>query len=317
MQTNKRTLFGNVMLLLCSIVWGLAFAFQRRATGYINPIAFNGVRFIFAAGVTFIFLVVYELINKKRRIKSEGWNKNTILGGICCGLALLIASNLQQYGIEQTTAGKASFITALYIVLVPIIGLLAGRKISVLSRFAIPIALAGFWLMCSSGDAAFGRGDLLGLASTVLFAIHILFIDIFGKEADPIKLTLTQFLTCSVVSIPCMAVVGFPPAQSFTDVDSLINLLYVGLFSEGLGYTLQTIGQKHTEPAVASLIMSLESVVGMIGGVIILHESHSAYEIMGCMLVFVAVVLAQMSVPKKFLQFDKKRYIMSSNKRRG
>lgn len=315
MQTNKRTLFGNIMLLLCSIVWGLAFAFQRRATGYINPIAFNGIRFVFAAAVIFIFLIIYEFINKKRGIKSEGWNKNTVFGGICCGVALLIASNLQQYGIEETSAGKASFITALYIVLVPIIGLLAGRKISVLSRFAIPIALAGFWLMCSSGDATFGKGDLLGLASTVLFAIHILFIDIFGKESDPIKLTLIQFLTCALLSIPCMAIAGFPPAESFTDINSLINLLYVGIFSAGIGYTLQTIGQKYTEPAVASLIMSLESVVGMIGGVIILHESHSAYEIMGCMLVFVAVVLAQMSIPKKFLQFEKNQYIITSNKK--
>ena len=314
MPNKQRTLFGNIMLILCALVWGLAFAFQRKAANSINPIAFNGLRFSLAAVTIFIFLVVYELINKRRGIKSTPWNKSTIFGGICCGIALLVASNLQQYGIQFTSGGKASFITALYIVIVPILGLLTGRKPRLLSRFAIPIAMAGFWLMCFTGGETLGKGDLYGLLSTGMFAMQILFIDVFGSDSDPIKITLVQFITCAVVSIPCMAIVGFPNTQELANPDILISLMYVGIFSAGIGYTLQTIGQKYTEPSVASLIMSLESVIGLIGCVLILHEEHSVIEMSGCVLVFVAVILAQLDIRKKFLQFDKKRYIITSNR---
>ena len=300
------------MLFLCALVWGFAFAFQRSAANQIHPIAFNGLRFSLASAVIFIFLVIYEAVNKKRGIKTVGFNKSTILGGIICGISLLLASNLQQYGMQYTSAGRASFITALYIVLVPVLGLLAGRRLGVLSRFAIPVAIAGFWLMCASGDEPIGIGDWFGLASTLLFALHISFIDIFGQDADPIKITLVQFVTCAVLSVGGMGIVGFPSPSVVAE--SIVPLIYVGVFSAGIGYTLQTIGQKYTEPSIAALIMSLESVVGMIGGVIILHEAHTAVELAGCALVFVAVVFAQMPIEKKFLQFDKKRFMLSSEK---
>ncbi|MCM1305864.1 MAG: DMT family transporter [Bacteroides sp.] len=309
MQT-KRTLFGNTMLLLCALVWGFAFAFQRSSASVINPIAYNGLRFILASGVVFVFLVVYEIIGKKKGVKITPWNTSTFLGGAICGLSLFLASNLQQYGMIYTTAGRASFITALYIVLVPVFGLLARKKIGVFSRFAIPVAIAGFWLMCSSGDEGVGIGDLLGLASTAFFALQILFIDVFGKDSDPIKLTLVQFLVCSLISICGMGVVGFPSAETISN--SIVSLLYVGVCSAGIGYTLQTAGQKYTEPSVAALIMSLESVVGIIGGVLILHEVHSAMELSGCVLVFVAVFLAQFTLPQKFLQFDKRQFAITA-----
>lgn len=312
---KKHSMFGNVILLLCATVWGLAFAFQRRAVGSINPIAFNGLRFTLATFVLLIALVVFELIDRRRGVKRVGWNKSTIIGGICCGIALITASNLQQYGIESTSAGRASFITALYMVLVPVIGLLIGKKVSVLSRFAIPIALAGFWLMCTSDGGKLGMGDLLSLFSTVFFAIQIQFIDIFGKDSDSIKITFVQFFTCAFVSIPCMAIAGFPSTAIFTNMDDLINLLYVGIFSAGIGFTLQTIGQKYTEPSVASLIMSLESVVGLIGAVIILNEPHSNAELAGCLLVFFAVILAQFSIPKRFLRFNKNSFALTASKK--
>jgi len=307
---SKHNIFGTVMLFMCALVWGFAFAFQRSAASQINPIAFNGLRFALASGFVCLFLIVYELINKKTGKKSTPFNRSTILGGIICGISLLLASNLQQYGIQTTTAGRASFITALYIVWVPVLGLFAGRKISVFSRFAIPVALAGFWLMCAGGDEPVGVGDLLGLASTVFFALQISFIDVFGQDSDPVKLTFVQFLTCAVISIPGMAIAGFPSAESISE--SIVSIIYVGVFSAGIGYTLQTVGQKHTEPTLAALIMSLESVVGMIGGVLILHEAHSAQELSGCMLVFVAVIFAQIVLPKKFLQFDKRRFMLTS-----
>lgn len=304
------------MLLLCALVWGFAFAFQRSTAAQINPVAYNGLRFILASAVILVFLIVYELINKKRGVKIVGWNTSTVLGGIICGVSLLLASNLQQYGLIYTTAGRASFITALYIVLVPVFGLLAKKKIGILNGFAIPIAIAGFWLMCTSGELGVGKGELLGLASTVFFALQILFIDIFGQDSDPIKITLVQFLTCSVLSVAGMGVTGFPDASVIAEC--MPSIAYVGICSAGIGYTLQTVGQKYTAPSVAALIMSLESVVGMIGGILILQEVHTNEELAGCMLVFVAVILAQMTLPKKFLQFDKNKFILTSElKRRG
>lgn len=299
------------MLFACALVWGMAFAFQRTAAAQINPIAFNGLRFALASAVVAVFLLIYELVNKKRGVKTVGWNKATIFGGIICGISLLLASDLQQYGIQYTSAGRASFITALYIVLVPVLGLLTGRRLSILSRFAIPVAIAGFWLMCASGDEPVGIGDLLGLASTLFFALQISFIDVFGQDADPIKITLVQFITCAVLSIPGMAIAGFPSGASIAQ--SIVPIIYVGVFSAGIGYTLQTAGQKYTEPTVAALIMSLESVVGMIGGILILHEVHAMQELAGCTLVFVAVILAQLSFPKKFLQFNKKNHMITKN----
>lgn len=309
MQT-KRELFGNSMLLLCALVWGFAFAFQRSAASQIHPIAFNGLRFCLASAVVGVFLLIYEFINKKRNLKTSKWNKSTVFGGMLCGATLFLASNLQQYGLIYTSAGKSGFITALYIVLVPVFGILALKKISVLSRFAIPVAIAGFWLMCSGEGNSVGKGELLGLGSTVFFAFQILFIDEFGQDSDPIKLTLVQFLTCAVLSVAGMGVVGFPDGAIVKE--SIVSVIYVGVFSAGIGYTLQTVGQKYTEPSVAALIMSLESVVGMIGGALILHETHSLAELAGCMLVFVSVILAQASLPKKFLQFDKNRFILTS-----
>lgn len=257
-----------------------------------------------------VFLLIYEFINKKRHLKTVGWNKSTVFGGMLCGFALFVASNLQQYGLIYTSAGKSGFITALYIVIVPVLGLLALKKIGALSRFAIPVAIAGFWLMCSGEGNSVGKGELFGLGSTVFFAFQILFVDEFAQDSDPIKLTFVQFVTCALMSIAGMGVVGFPDGTVIKE--SIVSLVYVGVFSAGIGYTLQTVGQKYTEPSVASLIMSLESVVGMIGGALILHEEHSLLELAGCTLVFVAVILAQISFPKNTLQFDRNRFILTS-----
>lgn len=299
-MTGKRKFIGNITLFFCAIAWGMAFAFQRKAANGINPIAFNGLRFVMAFGVILIFYVVYSRIRKKLGSKTEKWNKSTIIGGVLCGVCLFLASNLQQYGIKYVSAGRAGFITTLYIVLVPLFGLLAGRRTNVFSRFAIPVALAGFWIMCSVDSGGFGYGELLSIAATVFFALQILFIDIFGEDADPIKITLVQFFTSSVLSVIGMAIVGFPTAENINA--NIGSLIYVGVVSAGIGYTLQSVGQRFTDPLSASLIMSLESVIGMIGGVIVLQETHSVAEMCGCMLVFIAVVLSQLNFPKTMLQ---------------
>jgi len=306
MNDNKQKIFGSSMLILCAVIWGLAFAFQRTASDVIGPIAFNGLRFMFATAVIFVVILIREPIQKKLGVKTKAWNKSTIIGGIICAVCILLASNLIQYSMSFISAGKASFINALYIIWVPIIGLISLKKPEGLSGLAVPIALAGFCLMCGDGGTGFGKGDLIGFSSTVFFALHIVFIDIFVKDADPLKLTFVQFLACSIISIPAMAVEGFPPASSIGD--SIVALVYVGICSTGIGYTLQTVGQKWTEPTIASLFMSLESVVGLIGGVIILNEHHSVMELGGCVLVFVAVGLANLSFPKRLIEFDKRRF---------
>ncbi len=280
----------------------------------INAVAFNSLRFVLATGVLFLVLIVKYFIEKKFGKNSHGFNMSTILGGALCGLSLFLASNVQQYAIAYTTVGKASFITAMYIVIVPVLGLLMRRRASVLCSFAIAIAAIGFYFMCIGDELKLSYGDGLMLLCAVLFSIQILFIDFFGRDSDPIKITFVQFFTASVLNIPSMAVFGFPMSAQIGSC--ILPILYVGLCSTGLGYTLQSIGQKYTEPAVATLIMSLESVIGMIGGIIFLHETQTVRELAGCLLVLIGVFLAQFEIPRRFLVFDRRTFALTQRSAR-
>lgn len=309
-KDKRNNILGIVLLLLSALVWGFAFPAQRSAAGTLSAISFNGMRFYLAAATLVVIYVVYAFFCKKRGIKTVGWNKSTILGGALLGAIVFVANNLQQVGIEGTTAGKGSFITALYIVLVPILGLLARKRPSVNCWFAVIVSVCGFYLMCVSSDLKVTRGDMLVLLSAVMFSFHILFVDIFAKECDPIKLTLVQFVAASLISLPAMAIDGFPQPQTIGA--NIFAVLYVGILSAGIGFSLQTAGQKYTEPAIATLLMSLEAVFGLIGGVLFLHEVVSARELGGCLLVFIGVYVAQITIPHKFLRLEKSKLFYSA-----
>ena len=264
---------------------------------------FNGLRFSLAVAVIGLMLVVNFFVDKKRGKKSKPFNKATLLGGALCGICLFLANNLQQYGIEHTSVGKTGFITALYIVIVPMLGILVRHRVSPFCRFAIAIGVLGFYLMCMTGaDVSFTEADGMLLLCAVMFSLQIMFIDQYVDETDPFKLTFVQFVVAALLSLPAMAVQGFPPASALSD--NILSILYVGIFSAGIGFTLQTVGQKYAPPELCTLIMSLESVIALVSGVAILGETYMAKEFVGCLLVLFAVFLAQQHVPHVMLKVN-------------
>ena len=226
-----------------------------------------------------------------KREKKED-SKTLLIGGICCGLALCIASNLQQIGIKYTTVGKAGFITALYIVLVPIFGIFLRKKVSGRVWFSVAIAVVGLYLLCITDEFRIGKGDFFVLLCALVFTIHILVIDYFSPKVNGIKLSCIQFLVAGLLSgVPML--ISEKPSFS-TILAAWAPLLYAGIMSCGVGYTLQIVAQKDAEPTISSLILSLESVFSVLAGWIILGQTLAGKEIMGCVLMFAAIILAQL-----------------------
>lgn len=314
-ENRKNSFLGSGILFICALIWGFAFVPQSQATTTIGFIAFNALRFAQAVGVTAIVILAWGIIAKKLGKPVVGWNKSTFIGGSIAGVALFIATNLQQYALPMTTVGKASFITAMYIVFVPLLGLLMGKKPTVMCCYAILLAIVGFFLMCNDGNMTVGLGDAMILICALLLAIHICIIDLYCAETDPLKLTFVQFFVCALLGVPAMAIFGFPTQAEI--VNSLFPLLYLGVASAGIGFTLQTIGQKYSDPAIATLVMSLESIVGILAGTLILKEYHSMVQLTGCLLVFIAVFLAQFTIPKKMLTFEKSNFALTEKLKGG
>lgn len=277
---------GNLLLLLTSLIWGCAFAAQRAGSEYVGPFTYNTCRNVLG------FLILIPVI----LIFSEGgfshFDRVTVTGGIVCGIVLAIAGGCQQTGIMTTTAGKAGFITALYIIIVPLIGSLFGRRVKKLIWLCVLLAICGFWFLCVNGDYSVNRGDFVVLMCALGFAVHILVIDFFmAKGADGVKMSWIQFLIAGILSFAVAKPLEAPSMDAI--MKSAVPILYAGVMSSGVGFTLQIIAQKDTEPTTASLIMSLESVFAALAGWLILHESFSVKEFIGCVLVFAAVILAQ------------------------
>lgn len=288
---RKQTI-GVIELLLTALIWGVAFVAQSVGMKYIGPHTFNCVRFLIG-GLVLIPIVFFFRKGKKQEI----CNKKTLIGGICCGICLCFASTFQQLGIQHTTVGKAGFITALYIVIVPVLGIFMRKKITLITGISALIAVTGFYFLCISGKVTIGKGDVLLLICALLFSLHIMVIDYFSGEADGVVMSCIQFLVSGVISGIFMFATENPQISSL--VSAWQPILYAGLMSCGVAYTLQIIGQKHVEPALASLIMSLESVFSVLAGWLLLQQKLSMRELLGCALVFGAVILAQIPVPAK------------------
>ncbi|MCR5829656.1 MAG: DMT family transporter [Lachnospiraceae bacterium] len=288
---NKKKLIGNILLLFTAIIWGTAFAFQREGMEYIEPITFTASRMTLAA----VVIGVVSLVNKGDGTQQADKRRNTrvtVIGGICCGLFLTLATFFQQAGIVYTSAGKAGFITALYILFVPILSMFILKKRSGwLVWAAVVLGLVGMYLLCMTEGFSLSFGDGLVFICAILFSGHIMCCDHFAKRANPLKLSALQFLTSAVVSWIVAFIAEDPGIDKI--MSALIPIIYCGLVSGGIGYTLQMVAQKYTEPAVASLLMSLESVFAVIGGAIILGERMSGREIIGCIVMFVAIIMVQ------------------------
>ena len=291
-----------VFPILAAFIWGTAFVAQDLCADSIGTFAFNATRYFIAVLALLVVIAVSGKAKKNRPTptaeEKKAANKQLWLGGLCCGVALAIASNFQQAGlVAGTDAGKAGFITALYVVLVPVFGLFFKRKVSLPVWIAVVCSVVALYLLCIKGDFSLAAGDLLILVCAVCFAVHILVIDHFTAYCDGVKLSCLQFLFAGIISAVCMFL--------FEDVDfaaiwsCILPLLYVGIFSCGVGYTLQILAQKDSNPTVVTILLSLESVFAVIAGAIILHQQMTAREYIGCVVMFAAVILAQIQFPEK------------------
>lgn len=281
------------ILMLTAFIWGTAFVAQSVGMDYLGPFTFNGVRSLIGAAALLPCIWILQILNKKEgTVKEEENRKDLITGGIACGLLLFAASSLQQIGIQYTSAGKAGFITAFYIVIVPVLGVFLHKRIGWKVWVAVLLALAGLYFLCITEKFTIGKGDVFIFLCALVFSLHIMVIDYFSPKVDGVKMSCIQFFVCGIVSIPFMIWTETPSLNAM--LAGWIPLLYAGVLSCGVAYTLQIIGQKNVNPAIASLILSLESCFSVLAGWIILGERLSVRESAGCVLMFAAIILAQL-----------------------
>ncbi len=291
-----------VFPILAAFIWGTAFVAQDLCADAIGTFTFNAARYFIAVLALLVVILISDKMKKDKPVLSpaekKAANKQLWIGGLCCGAALAIASNFQQAGlVAGTDSGKAGFLTALYVVLVPVFGLFFKRKVNLPTWIAVVLSVVALYLLCIKGSFTLAPGDLLILVCAVCFAVHILVIDHFTATVDGVKLSCLQFLFAGIISAVCMFL--------FEDVDfaaiwsCVMPLLYVGIFSCGVGYTLQILAQKGSNPTVVTILLSLESVFAVIAGAIILKQQMSVREYIGCAVMFAAVILAQIQFPEK------------------
>lgn len=293
----KTSVKGSLTLLLAACIWGVAFVAQSEGMAYMGPFTFNAARFLLGGTV----LLPVILWNKRRNQKGAQpagkhsgrvqW-KITLFGGFCCGLAICFASTFQQIGIQYTTVGKAGFITTFYIIIVPLLGLFFHKKVRPVIWLGAVMAAIGLYLLCVNETVSLNKGDVYVFICAVLFSVHIMVIDYFSPKADGVQLSCIQFYVSSIISF-ALALAFESPTLSALAAGS-VPVLYAGIMSCGVAYTLQIIGQRGMDAAVASLILSLESVISVLAGWVILEQALSAKECLGCVIVFAAVILVQL-----------------------
>lgn len=307
---NTVRIRNSILLFITAAIWGCAFVAQSVSMDYIGPYTMTGVRSLIG-GIVLLPLVFARDYKKKQNgnVTEQARrqeNKMSVIGGICCGLVFTVATMTQQVGICTTTVGKAGFITALYIVMVPIIGIFLGKKVGIKLGVSIVLSVVGLYLLCMAGNLdmsgnllsnllaslALTKGDTLVLICAFVFSIHILVIDYFSPRADGVKISCIQFFVAGVICSIGMFVFEKPVLSDI--LAAYIPILYAGVMSCGVAYTLQIIGQKNLPPTLASLIMSLESVFSALAGWLILGEKLTALELGGCVLMFIAIILAQL-----------------------
>ncbi len=296
MESKKTDITGILILTLTALIWGSAFVAQSVGMDYVGPITFNMARF-YIGGIVLIpsIFVIKKItrsnvgIDKEELIRQR---KDGFIGGICCGCCLFVASLLQQIGIMGTTVGKAGFITALYIVIVPIMSIMLGRKTKLIVWISVFIATVGMYLLCINEGFTISRGDFYVFLCAIAFSVHILVIDHFTPMADGTYISCVQFFTAAILST-ILAVI-FEGINLEGIMLAAKPILYAGVFSCGIAYTLQIVGQRRVSPSIAPMILSLESVFSLLSGWVILGQSLSTRELLGCLLVFVAIILAQL-----------------------
>lgn len=299
---NKLILRQSLLLFLTAVIWGVAFVAQSAGMDYVGPFTYNGTRCILGGLVLLPCILLLDILQGGKKAEDD---RTTVIGqktmrkgrelwtgGICCGVILFAASNFQQFGIQYTSVGKAGFITAMYILLVPLMGLFVHKKVGVKVWIGVAFAVCGLYLLCMTNGLKLEKGDTLVLVCAFIFALHILVIDYFSPRVDGVRMSCIQFWVCGFLSLLCGFLFENPSLGSIAAAWKPI--CYGGIMSCGVAYTLQIIGQKDMNPTVASLILSLESVVSVVAGFLILHQTMSRRELLGCLMMVIAIVLAQL-----------------------
>ena len=286
---------------MTAFIWGTAFVAQSVGMDYVGPFTFNFSRYIVGSLVLIPFVII-NFSRRKNKEKTEetpgkkglfnSYTKATIFGGIICGILLCVASSLQQFGILYSKAvGKAGFLTALYIIMVPVLGIFFGKKTKALIWICVALATIGLYLLCVKEGLHFEIGDIFLILCALVFSFHIMFIDFVSPKGDGVTISCIQF---AVSGILCLICALFTEKIVFTEIlKGYIPILYAGVMSCGVAYTLQILGQKYVEPTKASLILCLESVFATLGGWVILNQVMTLKETIGCIIVFIAIILAQ------------------------
>lgn len=296
----KGNLKGSLMLFVATIIWGTAFVFQEEAAEFVGAFTLNCLRSIVGA----IVLIPVALVMKNMRVKKTGvaeklFTKSAVIGGICCGVALAVAANLQQFGIifnaelAEGDSGKAGFITAMYIIFVPIASVFGGKKLRFSMVAAVLIGVLGLYFISVKDGFTVARGDIFILLCAVAFTGHIMVIDYFAARADGVVLSMLQFVTAAVVSGVLMLVFEQDTLSFGNIYSAMIPVLFCGVMSSGVAYTLQIVGQKYSEATVASLIMSLESLFAMVAACIFYGRLPSVRETFGCLLMMIAIIVVE------------------------
>jgi drug/metabolite transporter (DMT)-like permease len=293
---NTKESRANILLLITAAIWGFAFVAQSLGSKYVGAFTFNGIRFALGC-ISLIPLILYFDKRKKNDNEIKVLSKETVVSGMLVGLALFAAASLQQIGIAYTTAGKAGFITGLYMVLVPLFGIFLKQKIGKNAWIGVVLAVIGLYLLSINEAFRIGYGDLLELTGAAFWAIHILTIDHFTKKVDALKLSCIQFATCSILSLITAFI--FEPIGVSGISNALIPILYGGLLSVGVAYTLQVVAQKDAKPSHAAIILSMESVFSAIGGTLLLGENLSPRGYIGCSLILAGIITSQIKLSSR------------------
>ncbi len=298
----KSKIKSTILLFLTAIIWGFAFVAQRVGADFVGAFTYNGVRFMLGT----ISLIPVILLFEREKIDKKVI-KNNLLPGILAGVVLFVASTLQQYGVEITqSAGKAGFLTGLYTVLVPLIRFVMGKKTSVLTFVGAIFAVTGLFFLCMTGDdITFGIGDIVLIIGAFFWAGHILVVDKFVHNTSPLKFSLVQFVVCGVLSLLFAFILEDIELTAIKSAG--IPILYGGIMSVGVAYTCQILGQKESDPTFASIVFSTESVFSAIGGALLLNEIMSGRGYLGCVLIFIGIVLSQLNITELKMKFKKQK----------
>jgi len=300
---------SNLLLLFAAAIWGFAFVAQRVGMEYVGPFTFNGVRFALGSLSLVPLILFYKDSSPKQRDASHEL-ENVVIAGLVAGVVLFIAASLQQIGLLYTTAGKAAFITCLYIVMVPLVGIFLKQYVSISTWVGSVIAVGGLYLLCVKDSFFISYGEVLELVGAFFWTIHILIIDHFSRKVNVLKLACIQFITCSALSLITALFIEVISIETL--FQAIIPILYGGICSVGIAYTLQIIGQKYAQPSHAAIILSMETVFAALGGWLILNEKLGFQESLGCTIMFIGMLLSQLQNLKKTKETEENMIVESS-----